>query len=65
MLLTIVQTKKKPFAVEFRASASFCTAVVFCSVSIDLLIYLLTIPGAYTICFLPHPLKLPQVSLFD
>ena len=37
--------RKKPFAVEFRASVGFCTAVVFLSVFCDLLVYSIIVPG--------------------
>jgi len=38
---------KRPFALEFRASVGFCTAVVFLAVFCDLLVYSILIPSEF------------------
>jgi hypothetical protein len=41
--------QKKPWAVEFRSSVGFCTAVVFLSLFCDLLVYSVIIPSKLSI----------------
>jgi hypothetical protein len=48
--------RKKPWAVKFRASVGFCTAVVFLSLFCDLLVYSVIIPSKWSILGLVPPL---------